>query len=126
MKLLIVLFLILSPLFADKHKSEMHHFPLDITYLQLSEQQYTKLVKILKKFRHERKKFHKEEKATREEISKLFVSETFKQDEFIRRIQELKRVSIERQADFFVKMHQLLTPHQRKRFAKYMKEWELD
>lgn len=126
MKLLLLMFLILSPIFADKHKSEMHHLPLDITYLQLNDQQYTTLVKILKKFRHDRKKFHKEEKATRKEISKLFVSETFERDKFVRLIKELKGVSIERQADFFVKMHQLLTPHQRKRFAKYMKEWELD
>lgn len=126
MKLLILLFLIISPIFAGDHKHDKHHLPLDVTYLELDKHQYKKLVKIVKKFKHDRKKIHKEEKQRRKEISKLFLSETFDRDKFIEQINKLKEQSVQRQADFFLEMHKLLTPKQKRHFVKYMKEWELE
>jgi len=128
MKLLIILLLIILPLFADdnEHKRERHHLPLDMSYLKLSDHQYKKLVKIVKKFKHERKEFHEEEEDIREDISKLFLSDRFDRGEFVRLSNRLKSLSIDIQADFFVKIHHLLTPNQKKHFVKYMQEWEVE
>jgi len=127
MKLLIILLLIMSPLFADgdEHEYKEHHLPLDVSYLKLSNHQYKKLVKIVKKFKHEYKNLYEEED-TRKKISKLFLSDTFDRDEFVRLTSRLKSLSVNIQAEFFVKMHKLLTPNQRRHFVKYMKEWEVD
>jgi len=128
MKLLIILLLIMSPLFADddEHEYKGHHLPLDISYLKLSDHQYKKVVKIVKKFKHEHKEFYEEEEDTRKEIAKLFLSDTFDRDEFVRLTNRLKSLSVDIQADFFVKMHKLLTPNQKKDFVRYMKEWEVE
>ena len=127
MKLLIILLLVMSPLFSDdEHEYKEHRLPLDVSYLNLSDHQYTKLVKIVKKFKHERKEFHEEEEDTTKEISKLFLSDTFDRDEFVRLTNRLKSLSVEIQADFFEKMHKLLNQDQKKRFVRYMKEWEVE
>lgn len=128
MKLLIILLLSLSPLLADKddHEYEKHHLPLDVSYLKLSDHQHKKLVKILKEFKHERKEFHEEQEDTTDEIKELFLEDTFDRDEFVKLTNKLKNLSVEIQADFFEKMHKLLTPEQKKRFVKYMKEWEVE
>jgi hypothetical protein len=65
MKLLISLLFVISLLFAGHDKHDEHHFPLDVSYLKLSDYQYTQFVSILKEFKHNRKKLHKEEKNTR-------------------------------------------------------------
>jgi len=127
MKLLIILFLLMSPLLADddEHEYKERRLPLDVSYLNLSDHQYKKLVKIVKKFKYERKEFHEEEDTTKE-ISELFLSDTFDRDKFVRLTNRLKSLSVEIQADFFEKMHKLLNKNQKKRFIKYMKEWEVE
>ena len=116
------------PLFADddKHEYKEHRLPLDVSYLNLSDHQHKKLVKIVKKFKHERKEFHEEEEDTTKEISKLFLSDTFDRDEFVRLTNRLKSLSVEIQADFFQMMHNILNQDQKKRFVRYMKEWEVE
>ncbi len=128
MKLLIILFLLMSPLLADddEHEYKERRLPLDFSYLNLSDHQYKKLVKIVKKFKYERKEFHEEEEDTTKEISELFLSDTFDRDKFVRLTNRLKSLSVEIQADFFEKMHKLLNKNQKKRFIKYMKEWEVE
>jgi Spy/CpxP family protein refolding chaperone len=128
MKFLIILLLIISTLLAkhDEHKYKQHHLPLDVSYLNLTEEQHHKLVKIVKKFKHERKEFHEEEEDIREDISKLFLSERFDKDEFIRLNTKLKSRSIAIEADFFLQIHKLLSPEQKKGFVRYMKEWEVE
>ncbi len=128
MRLLISLLFVVSLLFAghDDDKHDKHHFPLDVSYLKLSDYQYEKLVKILKEFKHSRKEFHEEGKETKKEIAKLFLSDTFDKDKFVKLTNMLKSHAVNIQADFFAQMHKLLTPKQKKHFVKYMKEWEVE
>jgi len=128
MKWLIVLLFLNSILFAehDEHEYQEHHLPLDMSYLKLSENQYEKLVKIVKRFQYDRKEFNEEEKEIREKISKLFMSDTFNRDEFVRLSKKLSSLSIEIQTDFFEKIHTLLTNDQKKNFIEYMQEWEIE
>lgn len=128
MKLLIILLLVISPFFADddEYRGEKHHLPLDVSYLKLSEDQHAKLVKILKKFKHEYKEFHEREEETQKEISKLFLADTFDKERFIVLTNRLKSLSVGIEADFFEKMHKLLTPKQKIDFVKYMQEWEIE
>jgi len=131
MRLLVLFLLILSPMFADhdeydEHKYEKYHLPLDVSYLQLNDKQYKEIKHIVKKFKHKHKEFHEKKEKARKKISKLFLSDSFDRDEFVRLSNRLKTISTEIQADFFEKIHKLLTPKQKKRFVKYMKEWEVE
>lgn len=131
MRLLIVFLLIISPIFADhddydEHKRKKYHMPLDVSYLKLNSEQYRQIKHIVKKFKHEHKEFHHQSQKTRKKISKLFLSDNFERDEFVRLSNRLKSLSINIQADFFEKIHKLLTQKQKKRFVKYMKEWEVE
>ncbi|WP_373071469.1 Spy/CpxP family protein refolding chaperone [Sulfurimonas sp.] len=131
MRLLIVFLLVISPIFADhdeydEYERQEYHLPLDVSYLNLNNDQYKQIKHIVKKFKHEHKEFHEESEKIRKKISKLFLSEKFDRDEFVRLSNNLKNLSVEIQADFFVKVHRLLTPKQKKRFVKYMQEWEVE
>lgn len=131
MKLLIAFLLVILPVFADhdeydEHERQEYHLPLDVSYLNLNNEQYKRIKHIVKKFKHEHKEFHEESEKTRKKISKLFLSESFDRDEFVRLSKSLKSLSVEIQADFLSKVHKLLTPRQKKRFVKYMKEWEVE
>jgi Spy/CpxP family protein refolding chaperone len=121
----------MSPIFADHdeyddHRYKKYHMPLDVSYLDLDNNQYKQIKHIVKKFKHKHKEFHEEKEETRKKISKLFLSDRFDRDEFVRLSNRLKSLSVDIQADFFVKVHKLLTPKQKKRFIKYMKEWEVE
>jgi Spy/CpxP family protein refolding chaperone len=128
MKLLTILLFTITLLFAEHDRDEYkeHHLPLDMSYLELSDHQYKSLKKIIKKFKHEYREFHEQEREIRKKISKLFLSEKFNRDEFIELTNQIKSRSVEIQADFFLKMHELLTPTQKKDFVKYMQEWEVE
>jgi len=131
MKLLIIFMLAISPILADhdeyeEHKYEKHHLPLDVSYLDLDKDQYKQIKHIVKRFKHEYKEFHEEKEDTREKIAKLFLSDNFDRDEFVSLSNRLKSLSVDIQADFFVQIHKMLTPKQKKRFVRYMKEWEVE
>ncbi len=126
---LLALFLLLATLLyadSDKHDRKEHHLPLDMSYLHLTSEQHAQAKTIVKTFKHEYKKFHHLKNETREAISKLFLEEKFDTEEFIRLTSALNQQGAEIQAEFFSQMHTILTPAQKKDFAEYMEEWEVD
>ena len=54
------------------------------------------------------------------------MDKTFDTGEFVRLSTALDQRAVEIQAKFFSEMYQVLTPYQRKRFVKYMEEWEVE
>ena len=128
MRLLTLFLLLATLLFADsdKHDHKEHHLPLDMSYLHLTSEQYTHAKAVVKSFKHEYKKFHHLKKETREAISKLFQDDEFDTEEFVRLTSALHERGAKIQAKFFSEMHAILTPAQKKRFAEYMEEWEVE
>lgn len=110
----------------DEHRYEKYHLPLDVSYLDLDSQQYKQIKHIVKRFKHQHKEFHEKKEKSRKKISRLFLSEDFDKEEFIRLSNTLKSISVEIQANFFVEIHKILNKKQKKRFIRYMQEWEVE
>jgi len=128
MRLLTLFLLLAALLFADsdRHEHKEHHLPLDMGYLHLSSDQHARAKTIVKTFKHEHKEFHRLKTETREAIAKLFLAESFDTAEFIRLTSALNQRGAEIQAGFFARMHAILSPEQKRRFAEYMEEWEVE
>ncbi len=132
MKLLSIILLLGSLLFADydEHEHEYeykrYHLPMDMSYLDLSPDQFEEARIIVKRFKHEHQAFHREDRIIREAIAELFIQETFDRDTFVRLTGELKQRAVAIEAAFFADMHAILTPRQKARFVTYMKEWKVE
>jgi Spy/CpxP family protein refolding chaperone len=125
----LALFLLLATLLfadSDKHEHKDRHLPLDMGYLELTPQQHEQAKTIVQTYKHQHKQFHRLQTETREAISKLFLAENFDTAEFIRLTSVLNEQGAEIQAGFFSRMHAILSPAQKKRFAEYMEEWEVE
>lgn len=128
MRAILIFFFVASLLIGDDDYDEhkRRHMPLDVSYLDLSQEKHAKLVDIVKRFRHAHKRFDKEQKASERKIGALFVAEEFDKEEFIKISNALKASSTKIQAEFFAEVHKLLDEKQKKRFAEYMREWEVE
>jgi Spy/CpxP family protein refolding chaperone len=128
MRLLTLFLLLATLLFADsdKHEYKGHHLPLDMSYLELTPRQHEQAKTVIKTFKKEYKKFHHLKKENREAIAKLFEAERFDAAEFIRLTSAVNERGAEIQAEFFSRMHAILSPVQKKHFAEYMEEWEVE
>lgn len=128
MRFLALFLLLATLLFADSDRDEYRerHLPLDMRYLELSHEQHDQAKAIVQRFKHEYKEFHHLKKETRKAVSKLFLAKTFDSAEFIRLTSALDQRGAEIQAEFFSRMHGILTPSQKKRFVDYMEEWEVE
>lgn len=125
----LALFLLLATLLfadSDKHEHKDRHLPLDMSYLELTPQQHEQARTIVQTYKHQYKAFHRLKKETREAVSNLFEAESFDAEEFVRLTAALNRRAAEIQAEFFSKMHAILSPNQKKRFVDYMEEWEVE
>jgi len=123
------LFLLLTTLLfadSDRHEYKEHHLPLDMGYLHLTSEQHAQAKTIVKTFKHDYKEFHHLKKETSEAVAALFRAEKFDTAEFIRLTTDLNERGAEIQAEFFSRMHAILSPVQKKRFAEYMEEWEVE
>ncbi len=128
MRFVALLLLLATLLFADsdKHEYREHHLPLDMGYLHLTSEQHMQAKTIVRTFKHDYKKFRRQKATTREALSRLFLAEKFDAEEFIRLTTQRNQRAMAIQAEFFAGMHAILTPAQKKRFAKYMEEWEVE
>ncbi|MCJ7765450.1 MAG: periplasmic heavy metal sensor [Thiovulaceae bacterium] len=123
------LFLLLATLLfadSDKHEHKEHHLSLDMSYLHLTSEQHAQARTIAQTYKQRHKAFHHLKKETRKAVSKLFEAESFDAAAFIRLTAELNQRAAEIQAEFFSRMHAILSPSQKKRFVDYMEEWEVE
>lgn len=126
MKYIIILFLI-GTLFADNHKAHKeHHLHKELSHLELTKKQKINVKKILREFRLELKEYKELEEDIEEKRKDIFSADTLDTDKLdtLNKILDDKAHSIEK--DFLIKMHTLLTPSQREKFADYFDDWKVD
>ena len=126
MRYVIILFLI-GTLFADNHKPHKeHHLNKELSHLELTKTQKKDVKKILKDFRVELKEYKELEEDIEEKRKDIFTAESLNTYELdaLNKILDDKAHSIEK--DFLQKMHAILTPHQREKFADYFDDWKVD
>ena len=122
MRWLLALLLILTVSLADRDK----HLPLDLHHLNLSASQYEAVKEIVKGYQHAFEAFDEEKEEIQKKIVHLFTQPSFDEVAFTEQNALVRDKLIALQRTFFAQMHKVLHEEQRKRFAKYMKEWDFD
>ncbi len=126
MRWMMIFLLIFSLGFCDEEYEEGFHIPKDLSYLHLTNEQKLKLKKILKEHREVLEKLHKKEENVEKELKKFFLQDRFDKRAFFKKNLELKREIAKTESDFFEKIHSILDKNQRKKFIKYLEEWEIE
>ncbi|MDQ1340633.1 MAG: periplasmic protein CpxP/Spy [Campylobacterota bacterium] len=121
--LFLVAFLLL---FADHDKKYDRHFHKDLTHLELSDEQYQKIKKILKNFKKKVEEFREQKEKTNNATQALFAKDNFDIDKYKNESLEPEKQAIEIEAQILNEIHEVLNKEQRKKFLDYFEEWKID
>lgn len=123
--LFLFLFMTLS-LFADHDERYRHHFHKDLSHLDLDENQYREIKKILKESKKSLEEFRELKEKVDSDSHKLFVKDEFDVQKYKSINLELEKKAMEIESGMLGKIHKVLSKDQRKRFLYYFEEWEVD
>jgi hypothetical protein len=126
MRIVFVFLLLLSSLFSDDDYHREHYYKKDLTFLQLTSTQSNAIKDILKRYRTQTKKYKEFEHALLKRKQDIFLSEVYdpKKIEHINIHLAIMASKIEN--DFLLDIKNILNDDQRKKFANYIDEWELE
>ena len=124
MKILIAILLSFNILVCDDDYS--HHFPKDLSFLDLSKDQKNSIKKLLKSHQKKMQKLYSIRENTMYNIKMSFISQNFNTNDYIKKSMKIKQLSSKLEADFFTKLHTILDKEQRKKFVVYFGEWEIE
>jgi Spy/CpxP family protein refolding chaperone len=126
MRFLALFALLFTLLAADHDDHHERHLPMDISYLGLTHDQHDAVERIVRSHQQDHRHFKRRKRETRETISRLFAADRFDSGRFMELTSELHREADALQSHFLEAIHGVLTPEQRRRFAYYMEEWEIE
>ncbi len=126
MRWIVMVLMLFTLLAADHDRERDEHLPFDISYLGLNETQHEEVERIVRSHREDHRRFKRHKRETREAINRLFTAERFDEARFVELSQALRGDAAAMQARFLGALHNVLTPEQRRRFAHYMEEWEIE
>lgn len=114
-------------LFGQEHNEKHYwHYKKDLTYLQLTKTQEAQIKSILKTYRHDIKNYREE----RERISKnkklMFLDDHFDGEKLKNINERINKSATEIEIKFLKNVHKILSFEQRKKFAKYINEWDIE
>ncbi|NOX15890.1 MAG: hypothetical protein GXP61_07695 [Epsilonproteobacteria bacterium] len=122
MKLFLIFIMCVSFVFADSE----HHYNRDLTYLNLSNLQKTKIVKIIKNYRRDIKHYREEKEKITKFNQKNFIKDNFDEAKILDKNSNINLKEAKIETIFLKNMHKILSLKQRKKFAKYMEDWNLE
>jgi protein CpxP len=126
MRFITLFALLFTLLAADHHDQHERHLPLDISYLDLTHEQHETMERIVRNHQKEHRRFKHRKREAREAVSRLFAAGEFDTQRYRELTSALHDEADAMQAHFLEAIHTVLTPEQRRRFADYMEEWEIE
>ncbi|MDD5406730.1 MAG: Spy/CpxP family protein refolding chaperone [Sulfurovaceae bacterium] len=123
MKIILAFLLFLGIALAD---DDHHYYKKDLTFLQLTDEQKEPVKQILKNYREQVREYKVYEHDLLKQKQSVFLSKNFDASkiERINKNLELKASIIE--IDLLSSIHKILNNEQRKKFANYIDEWEIE
>ncbi|MDZ7818812.1 MAG: hypothetical protein U5K55_09410 [Aliarcobacter sp.] len=122
------IFLLLSSLFlflnADDDKYKHSYKNLD--YLELNTQQIVKMKEILIDFKHQYKEFYEFKEDQEDKLKDILKDDIFDENLYLKILNEIKLKASLLELQRMKKIHTILDEKQRKKFSKYLKEWEVE
>jgi Spy/CpxP family protein refolding chaperone len=123
------LFLILSSLFiflnADDDYHKKHKYK-NLEYLKLDDNQIKQMRNILIKYKNKYEEFYEFKEDKEDELEDLIKEDSFDRKKYTQILTNIHTKAIELQTQRMEEIFNILNKKQRKKFAKYHEEWEID
>lgn len=126
MRMILLFILLFTMAIADHDRHHDDHMPLDISYLNLTHAQHEAVEEVVRDYLKARHRFNRKKEATRVDMAALFSAGKFNHERFAALSGTLHNEADAIQSRFLEALHTLLTPQQRRAFASYMQEWEIE
>ena len=124
------IFLILSSLFlfvnADDDDHKYKHSYKNLEYLELNPSQLEKIKDILIDFKHKYKDFYEYKDDKEDELKDIMKADIFDEKQYLEILNDIKTKASHLEIEKIKNIHTILDEKQRKKFSKYLQEWEVE
>ena len=124
------IFLFLSSLFlfvnADDDDHKYKHSYKNLEYLELNSSQLEKMKDILIDFKHKYKDFYEDKEDKEDELKDIMKADIFDEKQYLEILNDIKTKASLLEIEKIKNIHTILDEKQRKKFSKYLEEWEVE
>ena len=124
------IFLLLSSLFlfanADDDDHKYKHSYKNLEYLDLNSSQLEKMKDILIDFKHKYKDFYEYKDDKEDELKDIMKADIFDEKQYLEILNDIKTKASLLEIEKIKNIHTILDKKQRKKFSKYLEEWEVE
>ena len=124
------IFLLLSSLFlfvnADDDDHKYKHSYKNLEYLDLNSSQLEKMKDILIDFKHKYKDFYEYKDDKEDELKDIMKADIFDEKQYLEILNDIKTKASLLEIEKIKNIHTILDEKQRKKFSKYLQEWEVE
>ena len=124
------IFLLLSSLFlfvnADDDDHKYKHSYKNLEYLDLNSSQLEKMKDILIDFKHKYKDFYEYKEDKEDELKDIMKADIFDEKQYLEILNDIKTKASLLEIEKIKNIHTILDEKQRKKFSKYLEEWEVE
>ena len=124
------IFLLLSSLFlfvnADDDDHKYKHSYKNLEYLELNSSQLEKMKDILIDFKHKYKDFYEYKEDKEDELKDIMKADIFNEKQYLEILNDIKTKASLLEIEKIKNIHTILDEKQRKKFSKYLEEWEVE
>lgn len=124
------IFLLLSSLFlfvnADDDDHKYKHSYKNLEFLELKPSQLEKMKDILIDFKHKYKDFYEYKENKEDELKEIMKADIFDEKQYLAVLNDIKTKASLLEIEKIKNIHTILDEKQRKKFSKYLEEWEVE
>ena len=124
------IFLLLGSLFlfanADNNDHWYRHSYKNLDYLELNNEQTAKMKEILIEFKEQYKEFYEFKEKQEDRLRDILKDDTLNEKEYLTILNEIKSKASLLEVQKMKNIHNILNEKQRKEFADYLEEWEIE
>ena len=124
------IFLLLSSLFlfvnADDDDHKYKHSYKNLEYLELNKEQLKQMKDILIDFKHKYKDFYEYKEDKEDELKDIMKADIFDEKQYLEILNDIKTKASLLEIEKIKNIHTILDEKQRKKFSKYLEEWEVE
>jgi Spy/CpxP family protein refolding chaperone len=124
------IFLILSSLFlfvnADDEHHKYKHSYKNLEYLDLNKEQLENIKNTLIDFKHKYKDFYEYKEHKEDELKDIMKADIFDEKKYLEILNDIKTKASLLEIEKIKNIHTILDKKQRKKFSKYLQEWEVE
>ena len=123
------IFLLLSSLFLFLHASDDKHNRYsykNLEYLDLDSEQIKKIKEVLIESKQKYKDFYEYKQEKEDKLKDIIINDVFDEKLYFEILNDLKTKASLLEIEKIKRIHTILSEKQRKKFSKYLEEWEIE